>query len=398
MEKIENAQSWEDLHHVFALYAMELKPFGNGLVIKNKFGKQTMKASKFNRQISYKKLCGRFGAFTPIQKKIKEQERYKKTPLQKNSNRNELWDEFVKETRQKEVEAIKAKWLKEKIRITGLAVTKRTRSEIMKMVKNKESVEINNLRIGHLENESKAENWLDFLRERAEGGDEKALAVLRSKKEEIPREDAKQAQIKGRKLYGLQIRDKYLNEKDAILKDTNLGSGNKKLLLGVALMKTVLGKDAVLMGHKITRNGTIVFTMIDGGKITDDGRKITFTNAAKDTALNYASSKWGMRKLTPNEKELITESNISYNKIENFKKIDKQQTIEKKINADKQNELEKQTAAENKLTLDTKKALEKINSFRNVEKKNEMKLEKSMEKKNEISTMKARKRKQGIQR
>ena len=376
MKKVEQANSWEEIHCLFALYGMELKTKGNGIIIKNRKGYQAVKASKFDRDISYKKLVDRFGDFTPIKEDIKAKEWYKKKPLQKNKDSEELWKEFTeqhynekaKERSKVEIEELKKQWLKEKIRITGLAASKRTRSLIMRQMKTHESLELNQVRLKY----AKEDNWLTFLQGKAEQGDEKALTVLRDKKQKA----TKQNQY----ITDLTSKAEELQKKNYILLDEGTSGKNKNIRTNKTLIRNISNGN---VNTKILRNGTVLYKIENGGKILDDGQKITYTDTAKTEALDYAAKKWGMRILTPNEKELIKENNISYRDIEHFKKIDKQQYIEKKAITQKQKELDKQTAIEKKKQIDTKKALEKIKSFR---------------KKNEISRVKVRKRKQDIQR
>ncbi len=383
MKKVEKANSWEEMHCVFALYGLELKTKGNGLAIKNKKGFQAIKASKFDRDISYKKLTDRFGSFTPIKTVILAKEWYKKKPLQKNNYSEELWKEFTeqnynekqKERLKTEIDEVKKEWLKEKIRITGLVVSKRTQALIMKKARTQESLAINQVRLKY----AKGDNWLTFLQEKAEQGDEKALNVLRYKK---PKTVKKQNQY----IADLTSKAEELQKKNYILLDEGTSGKNKNIRTNQTLLERISKGN---VDTKILRNGTVIYKIENGGKILDDGQKITYTDTAKNTALDYAAKKWGMRILTPNEKELIKKNNISYKDLEHFKKMDRQKILEKKAMMEKQKELDKQTAIEKKSQIDTKKALEKIKSFRNIEKKNEMRIQGGRQ---------GKKKEQGIQR
>jgi hypothetical protein len=72
------AQNWQAFHTALARYGLELKPHGNGLVIKGRHGKHAVKASAVDRSLSMKKLEARFGPYLPPQEMgiIQEQSRY----------------------------------------------------------------------------------------------------------------------------------------------------------------------------------------------------------------------------------------------------------------------------------------------------------------------------------
>ncbi len=124
MQELENIHSWQSLHRVFAEYGLELTQRGNGLSIKNKKGNQRLKASKFDKELSYKKLIEKFGNFQTMKSIVQAKDWYRRTPLQKNALESKLWREFIEDTKQRETYQIKEKWKKEKIKITGLAVTR----------------------------------------------------------------------------------------------------------------------------------------------------------------------------------------------------------------------------------------------------------------------------------
>jgi len=335
MELLGKSQTWEEIHHTFALYGLEIKQRANGLIIKNRKGRQCLKASAFDRSVSYKKLSERFGIFTPIQEKeVEAQDWYKKKSLHKNPYEKELWSKFSKLTRltkqnklllQAEISAIEEKYRKEKIRIISLPVGKKNKAPLMKMVNNKEAMEKTETRKKY--DIIKQDNWLDFLQEKALNGDENALAVLRSKKEHV-KPDKEQDGIffesYSRHLNEhsqfLDNRSEFLDKKDNILKDTDTSHKSKKILLAVAVMKSVFGGKEENFKYKITRNGDIIFDFGNGKKVIDNGQKISYTDKAKNLAIDYATVKFGMKELSLERKELITKKEISYDDIKQTQK------------------------------------------------------------------------------
>ena len=96
LQMLEAATSWQETHEALACHGLEIKPHGNGLVIKDRHGKQTMKASALDRNLSLKKLEARFGAFTPPRdlEHVREQSRYQAEPLQRSPERGKLFAEY----------------------------------------------------------------------------------------------------------------------------------------------------------------------------------------------------------------------------------------------------------------------------------------------------------------
>ena len=81
---VQQAKSWEDVHAVFARQGLLLQPRGAGLIIKNRHGRQTAKASAAHRELSMKHLAARFGAYrTPEHDLPESMARYGQKPLQK---------------------------------------------------------------------------------------------------------------------------------------------------------------------------------------------------------------------------------------------------------------------------------------------------------------------------
>ncbi len=185
MELLEKAKTWQDVHKTFALFGLHLKQSGNGLAIKNAKGKQVIKASGLDRKLSLANLSKQFGTFEQAKdiENILPTIWYKKKPAQQHPDIKELWQEFIKQNGQEEIQVIKEKYYKEKVKLITLGVNRKTQNELMKFTRNKELAEINEVRLQLSRNQTK--NWLKFLQEKANNGDERALRVLQSKRPKI---------------------------------------------------------------------------------------------------------------------------------------------------------------------------------------------------------------------
>ena len=278
---LENARSWEDVHCAFARHGLELKPRGAGLVVKNRHGWHMAKASAAHRDLSLKKLEARFGVFQEPRGKMPESERrYGAVPLQKAPNRNRLWQEFQEQRQEQRaaLEDIRRKWAEKRKELERRPIARRTRANLMKLTRQYEAEELHAVRM-----DAGAGNWLDFLRQKAAQSDETALAVLRSREEEVTPE-IRQSRM--------QARAAYLASKTTILENAELSTKTKNRLISVALMESLASGTTA----RISKLGSVIFTLPDGGKICDTGRSISFSDEARETALDYMTAKWGIKR------------------------------------------------------------------------------------------------------
>ncbi len=281
---LENARGWEDVHQAFARRGLELKPRGAGLVVKNRHGRHAAKASSAHRDLSLKKLEARFGAFQASRGAMPESgRRYDAAPLQKAPNRNQLWREFREQHREQQdsLAAIRRKWAEKRKELENRPMARRTRANLMKLARQYETEEMHAARM-----DAGAGNWLDFLRRKAAKGDETALAVLRSRQEEIAPETLQFVRERE------QAHAAYLADKSAILEKTDLSAKAKNRLVSVALMESLASGATA----RISRHGSVIYTLPDGGKICDTGRGISFSPEARTTALAYMSAKWNVKR------------------------------------------------------------------------------------------------------
>lgn len=94
-EAVDKAKSWQDLHTRFAEYGLELRPRGNGMIIKSLTSKQMVKASTLDRTIaaSTKKRLGPY----VVPDKSKSQKFkiiYQAKPITKHKATPKLWKRF----------------------------------------------------------------------------------------------------------------------------------------------------------------------------------------------------------------------------------------------------------------------------------------------------------------
>lgn len=294
MASLQKARSWEDVHAVFAVCGVEIRPRGAGLVVKNRYGKQAAKASSLDRGFALKQMIARFGAYQPPREKLPESERrYGPAPVQKAANRNRLWEEFLvqKQHSSTNMAIIRYKWEEKRKDLQRRPMARQTRAKLMKLTRQYEAEEIHAERM-----KRPPTNWLDYLRQKAARGDETALAVLRSRHEEITSEIPEERQR--------QARANYLAKKTSILEKTALSGRGQNRLAGVALMESLVAG----VTSKISKYGSVIYTLPDGGKICDTGRRISFSPDARATALAYMAAKWNVKQRTPDRES----GNVEY--------------------------------------------------------------------------------------
>lgn len=330
---LDSADNWQDLHNELAKYGLEIKPQNNGLAIKNKHGKHGMKASELDRSLSKKKLEARFGAYTaPENATVQELSRYKNKPVQRSPEQEALWAEYERESaaRAKALENakeqqkdslgnIRAKWAKKRAEMEKLNIHKRNRQNLIQFARKKEAAEIAAARAEHQkERDTLFANafkysWNEFLRERAEGGDEAALAVLRSRKKAVepekPQEPVQQAQEKTRPDYAALAdlkADFAARQLEILESDTLMRKGKRQLQ--AFLRMDELAQEEKLRGsaapylegiaRRVDNKGAVIFTLPTGGRVMDTGSEVLFSGndrGARELARLYAEKKWGKR-------------------------------------------------------------------------------------------------------
>lgn len=342
-QALDAAENWQDVHNELAKYGLVLKPQNSGLAVKNMHAKHGMKASDLDRRMAKKSLEKRFGAYTaPEKADIKEVSRYRGKPIQRSPAQEALWAEYERETaaraaaiedgkvqQKQDLTEIRAKWAKKIAELDKLTIHRRNRQNLIQIAKKRQAAEIAGAKA---ENQKKQDalfstafrySWNDFLRERAENGDETALAVLRSRKKTVepeatpPTEDPPQghppkeekAQAKTRPDYAAlaDLKTEIAEQQARIIESGKL-TRKAKHQLQAYLRMDELTKEEKLRGstapyldeitRRIDNKGAVIFTLPTGGKILDTGEEVLFSGndaAAQKVAHLYAKKKWGKR-------------------------------------------------------------------------------------------------------
>ena len=337
VRSLENAVSWRDIHTTLAGFGMEVKPHGNGMVIKDRHGKQAIKASSLDRTLSRGKLEARFGKHETSQElaQMQEQCRYASAPLHRSPERGALYAEYQQgiEKRKASLEGIKArqedalaaireKWASKRNELEHLNIAKKNRRNLAQLARKHEAEETARAKLAFqspreaIRKEIPFTSWNAFLQHKSEQGNELALAVLRSIKDtaeverEIPVAPQKDWSQHGREQFNgwnAAVRAEHATKERAVLENTSLTRKSKTALLAVLRMEQIAGEDVAEVAgfsYSIDRRGIVLFTLPGGGMIKDTGKELFFSphdTAAVEIAVQYAQKKWG--------KELHIENN-----------------------------------------------------------------------------------------
>ena len=323
MTCLESAANWQDLHNVFAEFGMEIKPHGNGLVVKNLNGKQAIKASSLDRGLSEKKLELLLGPYVQAASQTKELMRYEAAPLHRSPDREgqkQLYLEYIEgiETRKNRltaiktkedmtVDPIKAKWEAKRQELQSLGLPQRSTFALVKLARNHEAEELVEARQSFLTEKAAVKqdipytSWVAFLQGKAGQGNEVALAILQSKGKEVgPHAEMQNANVTEMQL----VRDTARTKAREVLESDRLLANSKKGILAVIKMQELAALDACqgrndsLAGitHRIDKRGNVLFSLASGGMVRDTGKEVFFSfhdKIAQEAALRYAQIKWG---------------------------------------------------------------------------------------------------------
>ena len=324
MAKIVSAHTWEDVHSIFGYYGMRIKPRGNGLAVSELHGKAGIKASTLDRNLSLKKMVNAFGVYQDkkILSKEKIQHEYKKRPLQRGSERADLFNEYkklitaridglreIKDKELEEVAAIKEKWEQEKKNLTARNLSVHAQRRLLKLISVKMKLEMASVsrpfdeKRAAIKEKVPFTSWNSFLQQKAYHGDEMALAILRSRKTEIKPEKVITKQKK--------TSHKHLEQQRKIL-TANLQYKKEKALLNVVKMSEAVGD---IFTYDIDKKGVVLFHFSDGAQVQDYGNKVVANSAGREIVEQYVKARWG--------KHHICESGVyKYNKYSRQREAD----------------------------------------------------------------------------
>lgn len=328
LASLEGAADWQGLHQALALHGLEILPHGNGLVIKDRHGKHTIKASSLAQSLAkgrLEKCFGRFQSAGVAVVRVESKDRYQAKPIQWPSpERDKLFAEYkagmaerkeafavLREKMAGRWEEIGRIWQRQRREIGRMTLTKRDRFALLKQVGQHETKVRGSLaremerRQETLREAFPYSSWSTFLRRQAEQGNEAALAVLRSRKPMVKPECAEMPDA-WISFPGDSARSTWEERKLAILGDPVLAHKEKRSLLAVACMSYLEAQDAAKSGilkdlqkftYKIDNKGTVLFTLASGGVIRDMNGQVFFSNdpAARRAGLRLAQMKWGKK-------------------------------------------------------------------------------------------------------
>lgn len=284
---IQQAKTWQEVHQIFARCGMKLSKRGAGLIINNRHGGQHTRASNVAREFSSKRLEERFGKFEPVKEPalLPESENRYGTP-QEVLARKALWTEWMlARTERKELAAdIKAKWKAYRGEVLKRPMGKKTRSYVLQLARQKETLELQKAVANH------PKTWLAFLQQQALAGNEKALALLRSRKEEVQPEQSQDKKLE------------FLSRKIAISEARDISYQTKQKLLGRVIIESI--EDDVRTA--LDAHGKLIHSLKNGGTICDTGQTISFSEKARATALEYMKRKWGIKVVSVGDRTVLT--------------------------------------------------------------------------------------------
>ena len=323
MAGLETATAWPELQAVFLKYGLILKLSGNGLAIKDRYGKYSIKTSSLDRIFTKSKLETRFGPFQEpspdLLRTVKTDDRYSAAPLHQGADRNELYTQFQSEMadRKRRLEeirlenrtrydAIKEKWDKKRQEIKKIPMLRHDRQRIMERLREKERNEFDTLYFAISEKRTAVRtdipytSWTKCLRYKAMQGDEAALGILRSRNEVVePETLGPSAFCSG--LVDVDYNKKQDSHRSVIWEQRGLVPKHRRALLAAIKMREAIhaidktGELAPKLKYIIDTKGTVIFTLPDGGIIRDYGQSLSFSVHGERTmeiAEKYAQSRW----------------------------------------------------------------------------------------------------------
>ena len=307
LEELEKIKLWRDFHKLCARFGLTFTLRANGCIFKDKHGKHAAKASSVDRQFSKAAMEKRLGPFEAApEQSFEEKERYTADPLQKGADRNGLYQEFQQRMKAKKT-ALAALAEEQKIReaqIRKVWAGHRHRAETMDGLVKKDRMELlisasqrEAAALKKLQEEIKARreeirkqapfwNWADFLQGKAREGDEMALAILRSRGEEVKPEGEADKRPPNPKAEALKkMREFWKEDRRKTRGRYDLTSGDKKGLLASSRMYQIISEDKLLKGSSeldgfiwtVDTKGTVLFKLPSGGLIRDSGSEITYS-------------------------------------------------------------------------------------------------------------------------
>ncbi|HHL3494107.1 TPA: TraI/MobA(P) family conjugative relaxase [Legionella pneumophila] len=202
-EKIEAANSWMEIHSVLAEHGLMMRVKANGFVFCNAQG-LTVKASSISRAFSKKNLESRLGSFIsslsenkvlspnvyryePLNKKVLDSNLYAKYQHEKSHNKLFITEKLkqLREARVKLIEKAKKRGRIKRAALKLMNLSKVQKKYLYQHINKTLLNDINNIRKNYEKERSRLidsrqnKTWADWLKQKAQGGDQDALVAMR---------------------------------------------------------------------------------------------------------------------------------------------------------------------------------------------------------------------------
>ena len=317
----EAAGTWQNLHAALAVSGMEIKPHGNGLVVKARHSEHAIKASALDRSLSQKRLEAHLGPYCPPQslEQVHEASRYEAAPLSRSPERGKLFMEYqagvearkatlqgVKEQEDAALAAIRAEWAAKLRDLEKMNIAKRNRRNLLQLARKHEAEALAKAKLAFQEpreavrREVPYTSWNGFLLHKAEQGSEVALTILRSTTEAVeperPAAPTKDWSTHGQDYAAKAVKAEQAEKERAVLEINGVSGKGKNRLQAVLRMEQLAAEHGIQVTHRVDGKGAVVFSLPGGGTVRDTGKGLFFTaqdKAAESVALSYARKKWG---------------------------------------------------------------------------------------------------------
>jgi len=282
---LKEALNWQDLHTCAVKYSLRIKKHGAGLVI-GRSGKGRslyVKASDVHKSLSFGSLEKKLGEFESPQKTIpmiKSEKKYQASPIQKHPNSSDLFKQYQDERKNSlatRTNLLKRLDVEDSEYITSLKDWYEKKRQFIKFsYKNplqrkkayqvlseqqtkdlKDHLIIKDQKKQEIRNKTPLLRWNQYLIERAENGDEIAVAILRSN-----------------------------NQKNRRFISNLLGAKNTSEMRHIIMAE---------LSPKVLNNGDVRYFLKDGSEIQDTKNNIlikTESTSAYAVALILASEKF----------------------------------------------------------------------------------------------------------
>jgi hypothetical protein len=295
MADLAKAADWSEVQAAFLSRGLQLKAAGNGLAIRDRRGKSSAKASGIDRALSKARLEARFGLFEAptddLLLSIKAAQSYTAAPIQVNPERDGLYQSFLEEIAARRsalgeinqegarlYEANRSKWAQKRLEIRRLPMLNHDRRRVRLAMKKRERDELAAVRAevaakrNAVREERPYSSWNAYLQHLASQGLETALAILRSRKEEIQPESTPEPPAGPQ-----EAGQAWEAQRMEILKTPGISGRHRNALLAVVKMRELLegdpGQPPSSFTFRIDTKGTVIFTL-PGGTIRDTGREV----------------------------------------------------------------------------------------------------------------------------